>query len=175
MKRRFLVLICIITLGAFVSPVSAINRAPKKDSSDSEKKATEIKEMTKEKKDAKLKSRATSLSDKVIRKGEGKKQTLPEKSKESKSWPKSSKDKYDYFMDKNNNGIDDRLEKKVKIKSVPKQEITKEKTPVPAEKKPAKITPVEKSPAKVRGEEPKKEKKEIKPKEVENKKKDKRR
>jgi hypothetical protein len=174
MKRGFLVLVSIIILAAFVSPALAINRAPK-DSSDSKKKATEIKEMTKEEKDAKLKSRASSLSDKVIRKGESKKRVLPEKSKEPKSWPESSKDKYDYFMDKNNNGIDDRLEKEVKIKSVPKQKIIKEKTPVPKEKKPAKITPVEKPQRKVKGEEPKKEKKEIKPKEVENKRKDKRR
>ncbi len=66
------------------------------------------------------------------------KETVPEKvTKWLKSLEKQkAEEKYDYFIDKNNNGIDDRLERKSKepvsppaIRPIPKEEKPKEVTP----------------------------------------------
>ncbi len=76
------------------------------------------------------------------------KETVPEKvTKWLKSLEKQkAEEKYDYFIDKNNNGIDDRLEKKSKEPVSPPAV-----RPVPEEKQPKEVTP----PTKKTGEEKK--------------------
>ncbi len=170
MKKRLIILVCILTLLAFVSSASAINRAPKK-SAESKDEPTELKEKTKDRAKTKPKSRASSLSEKVVRSGPSKQRIVPKESKDPRrgSESKGSKEKYDYFMDKNNNGIDDRLEKDVKKKRVPKQEMTEKKASVPSEKTPAKIKPVERTPQKVKDTEVKQKKAQPKRREIERK------
>lgn len=175
MKKRLIILVCILTLLAFVSSASAINRAPKK-SADSKDEPTELKEKTKDRTKTKPKSRASSLSEKVMRSGESKQRIGPKESKDSKrgSGSKGSKERYDYFTDKNNNGIDDRLEKDIKKKRVPKQEMTEKKTSVPSKKTPARIKPADKTSQKAKNAEVK-QKTQPKPKETERKRESKRR
>ena len=144
MKRFLIGFVAILTLLTFFSSALAIDRAPK-DSKGKEKgkpvelkeyERTEVKEgkakgiISPEKKGEKIKSKT---------KGEG---TVPENlTKWRKSWEKRKvKEKYDYFIDKNNNGIDDRLERKSKepistpaIRPVPKE--TKPPKPAPSIKK----------------------------------------
>lgn len=138
MKRCLIGFVAILTLLAFFSSTLAIDRTPK-DSKAKEKPAelkeyerTEVKEgkakgiISPEKKGAKIKSKT---------KGEG---TVPENlTKWRKSWEKrKTKEKYDYFIDKNNNGIDDRLERKSKEPISPPAI-----RPVPKEKQPTKPAP----------------------------------
>jgi ABC-type antimicrobial peptide transport system permease subunit len=153
MKKTFMVLVSIAAVAMFVTSALAIDRAPKKSESDS---TTEIKEMTKEKAKAKNEPRKSTFSEKTLPQGESPKTAVGEKSEKPKEKPEAirGKEKYDYFIDSNNNGIDDRLEKDVKTKSVQKpksvkkQEIIKKQVPAPVEKKPTAVSPLPKAPEK---------------------------
>lgn len=142
MKRFLIVFVSIVTLLAFFSSALAIDRAPKESKAKEKEKPAELKKYEKmEVKEGKAKGIISpeKKSDKIKGKGEGKiKGTAPEKlTKWRKSWEKQkAKEKYDYFIDKNNNGIDDRLERKSR-KSISPPAIR----PVPKEKQPTKPVP----------------------------------
>jgi hypothetical protein len=141
MKRFLIGFLAILTLLAFFSSTLAIDRTPKESKAKEKEKPAELKEYEKtevkegkgkgiispEKKGEKIKSKT---------KGEG---TVPENlTKWRKSWEKrKAKEKYDYFIDKNNNGIDDRLERKNPKKSISTPAVR----PVQKEKQPAKSAP----------------------------------
>ncbi|MGB2989755.1 MAG: hypothetical protein WBC98_07320 [Candidatus Zixiibacteriota bacterium] len=158
MKKTFIVFMSMVIMAAFVSSASALDRAPKKSGSDSTKETTEIKEITKE--EAKRKARKSSFSEKKTRTVQNLKRTVGEKPEKAKarSQTRESKEKYDYFIDRNNNGIDDRLEKEAKAKKAKKPEPAKKpeaarkNTSRPPDKAPAKINPVPKPAKKVKEE-----------------------
>ena len=145
MKRFLIGFVAIVTLLAFFSSALAIDRNPKDSKAKEKEKPAEFKQYEKtEVKEGKAKG-ITSLEkkgDKTKRKTKGEEKirgTVPEKlTKWQKSWEKQkAKEKYDYFIDKNNNGIDDRLERKKPKKPVSTPIIR----PVPKEKQPAKSAP----------------------------------
>jgi hypothetical protein len=119
----------------------AINRAPKESKANEDGKPTELKEFdeksVKEGKDKGItSSEEKSEKTKPIMKEEA---TIPEKPSKQTEPPKKeeAKEKYDYFIDKNNNGIDDRLERKEPKKSVSPSTVR----PAPKEKEPVKVVP----------------------------------
>jgi hypothetical protein len=145
MKRFLIVFVTIIALLAFFSLASAIDRAPKDDKAKEKEEPAKLKEYDKtDVNEGKVENSAKGGAEGEIapeKKGEGiKKQTqegdktkgtVPNKlTKWLKSLDKQkAEEKYDYFIDKNNNGIDDRLEIKSKepvsppaIRPVPKKE-----------------------------------------------------
>lgn len=158
MKKTFIVFVSIVIMATFVSSASALDRAPKKSGSEGKKETTEIKEMTKE--EAKRKARKSSFSEKKTRTVQNQKRTEGEKPEKAKarSQTRKSKEKYDYFIDRNHNGIDDRLEKEAKAKKAKKQEpakkpeVARKNTSRPPDKAPAKINPVPKPTKKVKEE-----------------------
>ena len=161
MKKIFVLFVCILTMVVFLSSAWAVDRVPQSNSSDAKEKPTKIKRIE-EKKGRKVKHKTGSFSEKIIRGSETTEKVAPKKSEKSEglSGTKKSKERYDYFIDRNNNGIDDRLEKDIKAKQVREQEVIKKKTAVPSEKAPAKVSPPPKAPKKVRAtktDEPKKE------------------
>jgi hypothetical protein len=158
MKRIFIVFAGIVIIATFVSSASALDRAPKKSGSEGKKETTEIKEITKE--EAKRKARKSSFSEKKTRTVQNLKRTKGEKPEKAKarSQTRKSKEKYDYFIDRNNNGIDDRLEKEARAKKASKPEPAKKpdtvrkRIPSPSDNAPAKISPVPKPTKKVKEE-----------------------
>jgi hypothetical protein len=164
--KKILVLICILSIFAFLSPARAIDRTSKGSNKEKKEDTTENKRATKE--DTTQKSRSEALSGKTVRSGTGKYEAVSGKAESDKkeSKQKEPKERYDYFKDANNNGVDDRLEKKTKkeeAKPIKNTPITKEKAvptkTVPSNPKPdtPKSKDIKKSPTK----EPKKE---VKPK-----------
>lgn len=177
MKKIFIVFACILITVVFLSSASAIDRDPKRSDSDTKEKPTKIKD-TKEKKATKEKAGTVTSSKEGVQKREDKDAVVPKESSEKIKEGldiKKSREKYDYFIDRNNNGIDDRLEKDVKAKSIKrqeplkKQEIVKKRLPVPAEKKPAQVSPATKTPQKPKETKASEQKKETKAKEIEKK------
>ena len=162
MKRILIVFVSIAVMVAFVSSASAIDRAPKKSESEAKKETTDIKEMTKE--EAKRRARKSRFSERKTGTVLNQKRTEADKPEKAKARPKT-KEKYDYFIDRNNNGIDDRLEKETKAKKVKKQESPKKPEAVrkdtsrPPVKAPAKTTPAPKPVKKVKEEKPSPKKK----------------
>lgn len=140
MKRFLIGFVAILTLWAFFSSALAIDRTPKESKAKEKEKPAELKEYEKtevkegkakgiispEKKGEKIKSKT---------KGEG---TVSEKLTEWLKYreKRKAKEKYDYFIDKNNNGIDDRLERKSKEPISPPAI-----RPMPKEKQPTKPAP----------------------------------
>jgi hypothetical protein len=129
MKRYLIVFVSLVTLLAFFSSALAIDQTPKESKAKKKEEPIELKEGKKrEVKEGEAKGVATPE-----KKGEKiKEKIVPEKFTESlkareEQKAKEKKEKYDYFIDKNNNGIDDRLEKKSRksispsaIRSIPK-------------------------------------------------------
>jgi hypothetical protein len=150
MRKTFIVFVSIAIVTAFVSSTSALDRAPKKSGSEGKKEATEIREMTKD--EMKRRSRKSTFSEKTARTIQSQNKSETKEAEKAKGWPQTRKrkEKYDYFIDRNNNGIDDRLEKEAKAKKAKKHEpakkpdTAKKPTPSPSGKSPAKITPVPK-------------------------------
>jgi hypothetical protein len=174
--KRVITIVCVLSAFVFLSSAGALDRSPKSKEKEEKKKPAQIEEMTKEKakEKEKEKSRSAALTGKTVRGGEGKYQVVPKKAEPSEKQSDSQKgsERYDYFQDSNNNGVDDRLEKKVKKEEVqPKQKpaVTQER------KTPARVAPVSPRPASPKPEkakEPavKERKKEAEPKKVEPKK-----
>lgn len=162
MKRLFLIFVCVVTVFCFLSNGWSIEKVHKsaatgdeaKKQKDSLQSATEEEEVsiTKEQK-------RTNEVETKEKKEEGKKEIKKKKEsildKPSKS-AIGGKDDYDYFLDKNHNGIDDRLEKETIKKPQIREEkskasIVREKEKAPQETvKPAK--PEKESSKKERGE-----------------------
>lgn len=162
MKRIFIVFVSIAVVVAFVSSAPAIDRAPKKSGSEAKKETTDIKEMTKEK--AEQKSRKSTFKEKTAGTIQGRQGTEGKKAEKTKVRPRT-REKYDYFIDRNNNGIDDRLEKETKAKKSKKQDppvkpgAAKKATFKPPVKIPAKTEPAPKPVKKVKEEKPSPKKK----------------
>jgi hypothetical protein len=158
MNKIFIVFASMVIMAAFVCSASAVDRAPKKSGSDSTKETAEIKEMNKEK--AKLKGRKSTFSEKTVRTTQSRERIEAKKTEKTKARPttRKSKEKYDYFIDRNNNGIDDRLERQAKAKKAEKKEPAKKPetvrkpTPSPSDKTPAKIKTVPEPAKKVKKE-----------------------
>jgi hypothetical protein len=131
MKRFLIGIVAIVTLLAFFSSALAIDRNPKDSKAKEKVKPAEFKEGKKP--DVK-EGKATSEM-----KSEEAKHITPEKLTERlKSQDKqSAEEKYDYFIDKNHNGIDDRLEGQKPKEPVSPATIR----PVQKEKQPAKSVP----------------------------------
>ena len=155
MKRFLVAFISLVTVLAFSSSALAIDRSPKKSEAKEKKKSEELKEGQKQ--DVKGgKTKATSTTEK--RTWEVKRISPQMRSKQSKTADKKKvREKYDYFIDKNNNGIDDRLERRSK-KPVSPSAIR----PAPKEKPTTKPAPPVKEPDKKRGVKEAPKKKEVK-------------
>lgn len=174
MKRFLIVFVSIITLLAFFSSASAIDRSPKEDQAKEKEKPAEFKELERKGVKEGKAEEITPLEKQREKtetqaKEEGKiKEAVPEKlNKRLKSLEKQkAEEKYDYFLDKNNNGIDDRLEQKSQKPVSPSaiRPVPQEKQPVsPApsvkgtsEEKKIKEAPKEKEAKKTKGTEEKK-------------------
>jgi hypothetical protein len=119
MKRTFIIFVCLTIMMSFLSSAEAINRSPKSNDSD--------------------------------KKEEPKERMVPQKAGATKDLQEGQKgkEKYDYFIDRNNNGIDDRLEKDIEAKQIKKPRI-KETGPSSLEKNPAKVKPSPKTPEKTK-------------------------
>ena len=162
MKKSLIFIICWITMVMFLSSARAVDRSPKANDSEQKNSTTEIKE-GKDKRSWEVTRKTNLPSEKAAVKDDNLKKT------ETKTT--EGKDKYDYFLDRNNNGIDDRLEGNLKIKETKKSEITKKKISSPPVKTTAKTNPVVKPKEKIKTQqsaEPKK--KETTPEKVEKKK-----
>jgi hypothetical protein len=174
--KRMITTVCVLSAFVFLSSAGAVDRSPKSKEQEEKKKPTQIEEMTKEKANEKEKekSRSSALTGKTVRGGEGKYQVVPKNAEASKKKLGSQKgsEKYDYFQDSNNNGIDDRLEKKAKKAEIqPKQKptVTEEKN-TPAKAVPSAPPAVSPKPQKAKEPPPSERKKEAEPKKVEPKK-----
>jgi vacuolar-type H+-ATPase subunit I/STV1 len=176
MKRLLIVFVSIATILTFFSFMAslsnhsalAIDRTPKENKTKEREEPAESKEYEK----TKVKEEKTEgitvpekEGEKIEKKTTGEKktqETVPEKvTKWLKSLEKQkAEEKYDYFIDKNNNGIDDRLERKSKepisppaIRPVPKEKQPTEATPSTketGERKKTRETPKEKETKKQR-------------------------
>jgi len=160
MKRIFTGMICWITVIVFLSSAQAIDRSPKSSDSDQKKETTEIKE-GKVKRSWEVTRKTNLPSEKTTSKDDSQKKA------ETKT--AEGKEKYDYFLDRNNNGIDDRLEGNVKNKEIRKPEITEKKTPSSPEKTTPKVAPTTKTKERTKTESTSVPKQEAKPKEIEKK------
>lgn len=149
MKRFLIGIVSIVTLVGFFSfmvslPIHsalAIDRSSKEDKAKEKSKPTELKEFKeKDLKEGKAKgiTSAEKESEKTRPKAKEEAKVVEKVDKQPKTPKKEkAKEKYDYFIDKNNNGIDDRLERKK-----PKQPVSPSTIyPAPKEKKPVKIVP----------------------------------
>ena len=150
MKRFLVAFISLVTVLAFFSSALAIDRSPKKSEAKEKKKTEELKKGRKEDlKQGKTKGTTTEKRSWEVKRIPPEK--LGERSKTSGK--EKVKEKYDYFIDKNGNGIDDRLERRSKkpvsppaIRPAPKEkQIPK---PAPPVKEPAKKREVKKAPKK---------------------------
>jgi hypothetical protein len=151
MKRILIFIICWIMTVMFLSSARAIDRSPKSNDSDQKKETTEIKE-GKAKRSFEVTRKTNLPSEKATVKDDS------QKNAETKTV--EGKEKYDYFLDRNNNGIDDRLEGNLKAKETKKPEIIKRKISTTPEKTTPKATPVVKPKEKVeerKSNEPRKE------------------
>jgi hypothetical protein len=140
MKKLLIDLVVIVALLAFSSSALAINRASKEDQT--KKEPTESKQYEKtELKEGEIEGtyRLESKEEKTNEeaKKEGRiKGIVPEKLPRRLQTTEKQKaeEKYDYFIDKNNNGIDDRQEKKSGQKPSPRPAVR----PIPKEEQPVK-------------------------------------
>jgi hypothetical protein len=134
MKRVFLILTLFLLSVFLFSSVLAIERTPRKDNiTDKEQKAetkpgpSEVGK--KEESSAGKESKKVEAREAEVRKPEKEKETgLSKILKGLKgSLKEEGKDRYDYFIDKNGNGIDDRLEKEKTEKKTEEKETAVER------------------------------------------------
>lgn len=125
MKKLFIIFTCTMCIIAFLSSAQAISRSSKTSDSDKKKEAAEPKEV-KEKRSWEVTRKTNLPADKTVDKD------APQRKFDTKSG--EGKEEYDYFIDQNNNGIDDRLEGNVNVKEIRKPEIAEKKTPPTSEK-----------------------------------------
>ena len=169
MKKFLIVFVSLVTLLAFFSLTLAVDRVPKESKAKEKEKPAEFKKYEKtETKEGKTKGSAEGEK----KSEKAKKQTKGTVLEKLTKWRKSTetqkaKEKYDYFMDRNNNGIDDRLERKSKKSPSPSvvRPVSKKKQPTksapsiketPKKKKIIKEAPKEKEVKKARKTEEKK-------------------
>lgn len=154
----------------FLVSAEAIDKAPKSNDSNSKKEPTEFKQINK-KKPREIKRRIVTPSYRNTQKSESKETDVAKTQEKTKEWFETQKgnEKYDYFIDRNNNGIDDRLEKNAEVKDIKRPEIIKKKAPATIEKTPVKVSPPPKNPEKIKDEGSSPQKKEPKAEKIEKK------
>jgi hypothetical protein len=142
MKRILIAFVAIIFLLAFSSLALAIDRAPKECGVDEKEEPVKLKEIEKtEVREGKAERipapEKESQKIKKLKEGEVGEEATEELPKRLQS-PEKQKDseKYDYFIDKNNNGIDDRQEGKSKETTSPRAI-----RPAPKDRQPRKPAP----------------------------------
>ncbi len=160
MKKRFIIFTCMMSIIAFLSSAHAINRSSKTSDPDKKKETTELKEVQ-EKRSWEVVRKTNLPSDKTTDKGEIKRKS------EAKAGEK--KEEYDYFIDRNNNGIDDRMEGNVGTKEIRKPEISEKKSSRSPERTSPRVSPVTKSREKTKDQVKDEPKKEPKPEKIEKK------
>jgi len=134
MKRVFLILVLFVLSVFLFSSVLAIERTPKKDSVADKEQKGEIKPVP-----STVERKEESSTEKGIKKEEAKEADVKKPETEKKtgiskilkglkgSLKEEGKDRYDYFIDKNGNGIDDRLEKEKTEKKTEEKKATAER------------------------------------------------
>ncbi|KPL02824.1 MAG: hypothetical protein AMJ73_08175 [candidate division Zixibacteria bacterium SM1_73] len=149
MKRFLIGFVSTVTLVGFFSfmvslPIHsalAIDRSSKENKAQEKSKPTDLKEFKeKDLKEGQAKGITSVEKETEKTKPETKEEArVVEKADKQPKPPKRerAKEKYDYFIDKNNNGIDDRLERKKQKQPVSPSTIY----PAPKEKKPVKVVP----------------------------------
>ncbi len=160
MKKFLIAFMSMIIISVFLSSAQAVNRSSKSSDSDKKKESTEIKE-GKERRSWEVVRKTNLPSDKTIDKDESKRKS------ETKSG--EGKEEYDYFIDRNNNGIDDRQEGDTKAEEIKKPEITKKKTLPSSERTSPRVSPTTKSREKTKDQDTSEPKKEVKPEKIEKK------
>jgi hypothetical protein len=135
MKKVFIILTLCMFLAFLFSNALAIERVPKKDTAASKEQKKEVTPAP-----APEKKESIPPEKQVIKPGPGPEQPRegdvkkPQKEREQgisrilqgsrKGLKEEGKDKYDYFIDKNGNGIDDRLEQQGKTEKKPEERKT---------------------------------------------------
>jgi len=148
MKKVFIILTLCVFLAFLLSNVLAIERVSKKDTAASKEQKEEAKSAPAPEKKEPNPNERQSIKPQAEpgpeqpREGEVKK---PQKEREEgisrilrgsrKGLKEEGKDKYDYFIDKNGNGIDDRLEQQGMNEKPPEKAKKPEERKPPAEKK----------------------------------------
>jgi len=135
MKKAFIILTLCLFLAFLFSNALAIERIPKKDTSASQEQKEEVKPAPATEKKEPVPSEKQVIKPEPVpeqpKEGEVKK---PQKERDEgisrilrgsrKGLKEQGKDKYDYFIDKNGNGIDDRLEQQGKTEKKPEERKT---------------------------------------------------
>jgi len=149
MKKVFIILTLCVFLAFLVLNAQAIERVPKKGTaaSKAQKEETRPVPAVPEKKETSLSERQTVKPGPLPGPEHPRDVEIknPQKEREQgisriprglgKGIKEEGKDKYDYFIDKNGNGIDDRLEQQVKNEKPPEKTKKPEERKPPAEKK----------------------------------------
>lgn len=154
MRRITTVFLCGVTLIFFCSSAWALDRILKSSNSDSTEKVTEFRQLKEKKPREGIAPNDTPLGTNVHR-DDYQKRIIHRIQK-----PEKSKEKYDYFIDRNNNGIDDRQEREVKTKEINKRENTEKKAPTSLERIPLKVIPLPSKSEKIKDESSSENKKE---------------
>ena len=160
MKKLFTVLVGVITLLVLLSSAQALNRSSKSNDTDKKKGVKEFKEVN-EKRSWEVVRKTNLPSDKTTERDDNKSRS------EAKSGER--KEEYDYFIDRNNNGIDDRMEGNMGTKEIRKPEISEKKSSRYPEKTSPRVSPVTKSREKTKDQVKYEPKKEPKPEKIERK------
>jgi hypothetical protein len=163
MRRSFIIFVCVLTIFCFFSNGWSIERVQKpettvdetKKQKDSLQSATEEEEVSITEEQEKTKEVETKeKKEQAKNEIKKKKESILDKLRKSAI---GGKDDYDYFLDNNHNGIDDRLEKETIKKSQVKEEKPKASISREKEKAPqGTVKPEKESSKKERGERRKK-------------------
>ncbi|MGB8656375.1 MAG: hypothetical protein WCE90_01150 [Candidatus Zixiibacteriota bacterium] len=171
MKRMVSVFACILTVIVFFSSASAINRSPKRSDSTDKKKTILLRDVDEKEMSSREKRRTGTVS----RTDDQRKKGQAEGGTQIREKPKiffddsKGKEKYDYFIDNNSNGIDDRLEVKAIERQADREEGSEEKDRANSERTPAKLKPVPLAPEGISLENSGQRKREVKPEKSEKK------
>jgi hypothetical protein len=133
MKKSLILILSWLAMVMFASSARAVDRIPKTGDSEQKKETSEIKESKVKRSGEVTRESSQGIENDINHVNDPKKA-------ETKSV--EGKGKYDYFLDRNNNGIDDRLEGNLKNRETKKQEIIKKNISSPPEKTKPQITPV---------------------------------
>jgi len=131
MKRLFVIFVCALTIFCFLSTGWSIERVKKPASgNETEKQRDSVRSVSDEEEENMMQEqKETTGVETKGKKEEGRKEAKKKKENLLDKISKKLKDDYDYFLDKNHNGIDDRLEKEIIKKPQIKEEKKEEKAP----------------------------------------------
>lgn len=156
MKRLLVIFACIMTISCFLSTGWSIERVRKSSATGEQAKKQRDSLQSEEENVLPEQKETTKVEVKGKKEEVGKKETPRKKESLLDKLSKRVKDEYDYFLDKNHNGIDDRLEKEIIKKPQMKEEKKEEKAPQETVKPVKPEKPEKESQKKERGERRKK-------------------